>query len=180
MFSCFSSKKKEDVDLDYDPEDISLNQLKKGSFLDYDLKTWQVKTCYEYDWGDDYFSDEYQITTADESMYLSVEEDDELEITLTKKINVHSIEGNVTQYIIQHDTAPTEVTFKGVRYFRDSEDAGYFRNKDNNNWEEFISWTFYDDSGDKVLSIERWDEEDFEASAGVIAQEYEFSNIIMA
>lgn len=180
MFSCFGGKKKNQEDeLDYDPSDIKLENLRKGAFFDYDLKTWQVKAEYEYDWGDEFFTQEFQITTADETCYLSVEDDDELEISITKKINLRSLEGNVADYIVRNDIAPPEVVHNGVKYFKESEDAGYWRNKKNTSWEEFISWTYYDDTEKKTLTIERWDEQEFEASAGIVVQEHEFSNFIL-
>ncbi|MDX2306111.1 MAG: DUF4178 domain-containing protein [Microscillaceae bacterium] len=179
VFGWFKKKKDDNASLHYDPANIKINQLVKGAFLDFDLKTWEVKAVYEYDWGDNYFSDEFQLSTADETLYLHVEEDDEIACTLSEKINIHLIEGDIAEYIIRTDSPPMKVVYEGETFFRQSENIGYFRNVDNDMWSELISWSYYDKDQKKVLNIERWGEQDFEASVGRIAQEFEFTNIIM-
>ena len=179
VFGWFKKRKENRPQLSYDPSNIKINQLVKGSFVDYDLKTWEVSTVYEYDWGDNYFSDEFQLTTADETLYLNVEEDDELECTLASKINIHHIDGDIAEYILRNDSPPMKVVYEGETFFRQSENIGYFRNVENDKWSELISWSYYDKEQKKVLSIERWGEQEFEASIGRVAQEFEFTNIIM-
>lgn len=178
-FSWFKKKKDEDKP-SYDPTDVKVNQLVKGAFVDYDLKTWEVRAVYEYDWGNDFFADEFQIATASETYYLYVEEGEEgLECTLSEKINVHAIEGDIIRHTIQNESPPMEITFQGEKYFRDSEGVGLFRNVEDDRWREMISWTYYDIKEEKVLGIERWGEEDFEASFGQMVEQYEFSSFIM-
>lgn len=180
VFGWFNKKKKEEEDEPlYDPTNIQLNQLKKGSFIDYDFKTWEVREVYEYDWGDDFFTDEYKLSTAEDTVFLHVEEDDGLECTLTRKINIHDIDGDIPDHILENETPPMKVTYQGETFYRKGEGVGYFRNTDNDNWYELVSWSYYDKEGKKILAIEQWGEEEFEAAYGIIANEYEFSNIIM-
>ena len=77
-------KKKEEPS--YDPTNISVRDLDMGFVLDYDMKTWVVKGVYDYDWGDNFFTREYKIDSGEEQLFLSVEDDDELEIVFLRKI----------------------------------------------------------------------------------------------
>lgn len=179
-FSWFKKKKDEDDKPSYDPTNTSVAQLVKGAFVDYDLKTWEVRAAYQYDWGDNFYADEFQLATADETIYVYVEEGDEgIECTVSQKLNIHALEGNIPDFIIQNESPPTQVKFQGETYYRDEESIGRYKDVEENRWQEMISWTYYDMNEEKVLSIERWGEEDFAASLGKVVQEFEFSSFIM-
>lgn len=183
MFGWLKKKKDKEEDRSYhDPLDTGLSDLVAGAFLDYDFKTWEVRKVFEYDWGHDYFTVEYQIETAYEKYFLHVAEgDSELECVLSQKINVYDIEGNVVDHIMnsKNESPPMQITYQGETFFRDSEDMGHYRNVESDNWFELISWTYYNRAKDTQICIERWGEEDFEASHGQVLSSFEFSNIIM-
>ena len=44
--------------------------------------------------------------------------------------------------------------------------------------EEFINWSYVDESEKQVLVIEQWGENEFAASAGEVVEPYQFSNIL--
>ncbi len=178
VFGWFKKKKEEEEPL-YDPANVRVTDLVKDAFLDYDLKTWQVTEVYEYDWGDDFFTDEFQLKTADETFYLHLEVDDELECTMMRKINLFEIDEDIPQYVQQNNTAPTRITYEGETFYRESEGIGYFRNIEDDNWQELVSWSYYNKSKDKLVGIDQWGEHQFSAAAGKVVQEFEFSNIII-
>lgn len=182
MLGWFKKKKDEEVKRHYDPGNVRLFQMRKGSFIDYDFKTWEVRAWYEYDWGNDYFTDEFQLNDGSETVNLYVAMNGEdAECSISTPIRLRELDGDVADYIKRHDTAPPEVLYKDEKYFKEYEEPGYFRNTDTDgdNWAEFISWTYYNETGDKLVVVERWDEDVFEASAGYIVKEAEFTNIIM-
>ncbi|GAB4397003.1 MAG: hypothetical protein OHK0053_12430 [Microscillaceae bacterium] len=175
----FKKKKNDDTGRAFDPTQATVRDLVQGAFLDYDLKTWEVREVFEYDWGDNFFSDEFLLTTADEKIYLSVEDGDDLFISISTKIIIHDIEEDVVGYTIRNETPPMKLTYQGETYYRKSESIGYWRNVNNDKWTELVSWLYYDRDQKNILTIEQWGEEEFEASQGKIVQEFEFSNIIM-
>ena len=61
----------------------------------------------------------------------------------------------------------------------EEENPGFFNDwaEDKDNWVEFISWDYIDQSGKFVLCIEQWGERKFDASFGKIIKEFEISNI---
>ena len=178
-FGIFKKKKKKEL---IDPTQVEVNQLVKGAFIDYDLKSWEVNAVYEYDWGDDYFADEFRLTTVDEECYLYVEEDDGLECNITQKISVHDIDEDVVDYIIRHEEPPMRINYQGTTYYRQSESVGYFRDtgKDGENWQELVSWSYYDKPQKQIINIEQWGEREFEASHGKVVQSFEITNILPA
>jgi hypothetical protein len=176
MFSRFFKKKKEEPA--YDPTDLRITDLKRGFMVDYDLKSWQVMAEYEYDWGGGFISKEYKLDSGSESIYLHVEEDDELELSLSKKTGIKRFEEDIRAHFADNDEPPVTVTLDGVKYHRTEESMGYFRDTSRDGWSEMISWNYEDDDQKCFVNIERWGEEEFEASHGVYAREFEFSNIL--
>lgn len=172
----FGKKKKEEEEVD--PLNIKLIQLKKGYILDYDLSSWEVKEVYNYDWGDQFFTKEYKIFNGKDSRYLHVEEDDELELTLSEKIKPTTIDPDIPEHIVKHGHPPKKIHFKGKNYRLESESPGYFNEDDKpDQWVEHISWTYYDEEEANTLNIEQWGEREFEASVGKVLKEFEISNV---
>ena len=170
-------KKKEP---DYDPGNITIRDLKKGFFVDYDLQTWEVNEAYSYDWGDNYFTKEFQLTSASDQIYLHIDENDDLELTVAKKVKLRVIDEDLPEEIVKNEHPPKKINFKGKTYYRDGENQGYFSDKPDNDdsWTELISWDYYDEEEENFINIEQWGEREFEASYGVVAKEFQFSNII--
>ncbi|OQX77653.1 MAG: hypothetical protein B6D64_07970 [Bacteroidetes bacterium 4484_276] len=174
----FFKKKKEPA---YDPLNIRVTDLRQGFIFDYDLKSWEVVEEYTYDWGENYFSKEYKISSGADIMFLSVDEDDVVELSLQKKIKLSSIDGDIESEIIRNKIPPKKIVYKGVAYNRDSESPGYFKEENSNkDWLELISWTYYNEEEDRVLTVEQWGEREFEASHGKVIKEYEISGITPA
>ena len=44
--------------------------------------------------------------------------------------------------------------------------------------EEFRYWDYIDKEDEKYITIEQWDENEFEAAAGYYVEEYQFTNIL--
>lgn len=171
---------KKDQSPDYDPSNIKVTDFKKGFVFDYDLKSWVVKKAYEYDWGNNNFSLEFVIENENESYYMSVEEDDEVEISLSKKIKLREIDEDLPEYIQRHETPPKTLDYKGKRFFMDGESMGSMREIGQKEISNLISWDFYSEDEKEIISIEQWGENDFEASKGFYVDESEFSNIYPA
>jgi len=162
----------------YDSLNLRVTDLRKGFMLDYDLNTWEVTQEYEYDWGNEFYTREYKIVNGREERYLSVEVDDEIDLALWQKINLAAIDRNLASYIMSNDEPPRELSLGGVSYHRTEESLGYWRNTSSSNWQKFINWDYENADGDKYISLERWGEEEFEASTGIKVKEYEISNIL--
>lgn len=172
-------KKKEP---DYDPLNMQVTDLDVGFLFDYDLYTWEVIEAYEYDWGDNFFTREFKVRSSEDTLYLHVEKDDDLVLTLNKKIRLSAIDPELPEKIAHDDRPPARIEYQGATYTRESESPGYFRvvGKKTDDWQEFIAWDYYDADGKQVVNIEQWGEREFEASAGRMIRPIDISNITPA
>lgn len=180
LFDNFFSKKKDEPQ--YDSTDIRVQDLDVGFVFEYDLSTWEVQAVYEYDWGDDYFTHEFKISNGEKTLFLSLEEDDEVILSLSKKIKVKALGDEVLQKLMSTQKPPEKITFEGSEYLLEEESPGYFNDlsKGSEAWEEFIAWDYTDQSGDRLITIEQWGEKEFEASSGKFINVYEISSILPA
>lgn len=178
--SIFRKFFKKEEELHYDPSDIKLTDMQKGFVFEYDLQNWVVKSVYNYDWGNNNFTKEYQVDNGKEVRYLSVEEDDELFLTFTQKIKIRTIDAELPEYILSKEKPPQHLIYETINFYLDSENPGYYNDptKGKNVWEELIEWSYYDQEEKFALILEQWGEQDFEAAYGKIIKEFEISNIL--
>jgi len=171
-------KKKEEPEV-LDPLSITLSDLKLGYVLDYDLKTWQVTAQHYYDYEGDRV-DEWELTCGDDVAFLERSEDDSISWGLTRKIHLSDVEGDIRGHMRDHDNddPPDEVRCQGVMFYGVSSAVGSFYKDGGDEGQTFIIWNYLDESEERTLSIEQWDEDAFEAAVGEIVEEYQFSNIL--
>ncbi|MGH1362498.1 MAG: DUF4178 domain-containing protein [Calditrichia bacterium] len=176
LFDIFKSKDEED---NFDPlSDLSLDALKVGYYLDYDLKTWEVTAYNRYDYGEGTVSDEWELTSGREKVYLIREEDDDVWWSICTKIPLSDIQEDVASSIKRTDDPQKEITVGGETYYLDESGPVHFI--ENGNFEKvgLVYWCFIDSGDDKYVEIEQWGEERFEASKGFYVKEYQFTNIL--
>jgi hypothetical protein len=178
----FDFLKKKEEQPGYDITNLSVLDLDQGFILDYDMKSWQVKEVGEYDWGDNNFSREYKLDSGDDVLYLNVENDGELELSMSKNIKMHKLGENIMDETIKNEKPPSKIEYLDKMYYLDEDCAGFYNDvtKGGDDWEELINWEYYDDEEENVISITQWGEREFDASVGKIIKEYEISNIIPA
>jgi len=164
---------------EFDPlTDLELSKLRVGYMLDFDMQTWQVTGYNRYEFGEGYSTDEWELTSAKGKWFLERSENDEVEWTLSKKIPMGAIEGNIRQYIIEHEDPPEQVVCKGKTYYLDESGPGYLLEKGEGPRREFIYWDFIDEEDEHFLTIEQWGDTEFEAAEGYYVEEYQFTNIL--
>lgn len=172
----FGKKNKDD---DFDPfQDLVLSKLKVGYLVDYDLKSWEVTEYNKYDWDNGFYSHEWELKSGNEVVYLECEDDDEPEWILAKKIPFKSLGPGLGKHIREKEDPPNQLKYNDATYHLEEGGGGYFCKGGGKERAEFLYWEFLDESGEQILTIEQWDENDFEASVGKYVEEYEFTNIL--
>ncbi len=176
LFDLFKKKKEETTH--YDPTDIKVSDIEKGYLFDYNMETWSVQKMGEYDWGDNHFSREFLVVSGTKNRYLSIEEDDVLEIALFEKIKYRKLGSVVIDYFREHEKFPDQITYQDTTYYLEEIAPGFYRDVESENWEELMSFEYENEEGDKYLTIEQWGEEEFEASIGIEIKAFEISDIL--
>lgn len=158
--------------------DLGLTDLRVGYFVDYDLKTWEVVARHTYDWGRGDESQEWQLKSSDDTLYLERESDDEEEWSVSRPISFARLGETVRRHILENEDPPDEIRYEGVAYYLESFGGGRFFRDGQGPGRDVLAWDYEDEEGERYLSIEQWGEEEFEAAVGAPAEPYQFTNIL--
>ena len=177
LFDKWFGKKEETT---RDALSVTIKDLEIGDIVDYFMKSWEVKEVFKYDWGNNSFTKEYQLFDGTETVFLHVEEDDKVELSLTRSISLNVINPLLRSIIIDNDEPPATIEYSGTTYFKQEEAQGHVSDasEDFENESAFVSWDYTDRKEKKILTLERSGEQDFDAFIGENVDAYEFSNIV--
>lgn len=175
----FFKRKKEKEPEGFDPlRDLTLSQLKVRYLVDYDLRTWEVTGYNRYEWGGSHFSEEWELRCGDEAVYLEREEEDEVEWKLSWKIPLSALGPGLRKHLREEEEPLEEIDYEGVTYTLAGEGAGLFYRDGRGEGMEFLCWDYLDEEGNQFMTLEQWGEEEYELSAGIVVEEYQFSHIL--
>lgn len=158
---------------------LGILDIRKGSTLDYDFTNWKAVGEYNYFWGEDTYSREFELVNSGKKIFLEIEDEErEMQIAISKKVALHRISPNFKSEYKQGNT-PKQLTFKGDIYHFKEEFAAEWRDRAaGGEWESFTVWDYADVTGKKLLSVEYWAEDDeWEAFAGKPIAAAEITNI---
>ncbi len=122
---------------------------------DLDLKVLAKHKYYQgnYEWY------ELECDAGDKKVWLTIEQDDELELALSlEKLKLSDL--GITKFDLRRIDNEEEgsVIYNNQRYnYDDSDDAVYVRNCDESRAEEFYYWEFEDEEEEYFISVEDWD-----------------------
>jgi hypothetical protein len=159
-------------------KDLTLPKIQVGYFVDFDMKTWEVTAYNQYTWGEGDISHEWQLKSHDDTLFLARESDDEDYWGISRPIPFARLGPDIRKHILDYQDPPDEIVFDGITYHLEEFGGGHFFKDGQGPGQEFLSWDYEDEEGEKYLSIEQWGEDDFEASVGEPVEEYQFSNIL--
>ena len=171
MLNWFKKNKKEA------PIDIpqSITEVQLGDVVDFDMKSWKVEDEAAYDWGNNDHTAENKLNAGDQVLYLHLEEDDEVELSISQKIKWSALEGDIRSQVRQYGEPPKTIVMDGVTYnVSDSGSARYRSITKGDGWEHFSYWDYEDADEELTICIEDWDG-DWELSAGKYCETFEFS-----
>ena len=141
-----------------------------GAGGDYDDLDFDVDRKHRYDSGGDE-SFELSGLYRGRRVFLEVSEDDQISVILYAgevKTELHDLglsEEDLTRMDENQDRAEV-CEYDGKRWnFQESGEAHFFR-EEGSSGDGFYSWDFWEESGDHVLSVQKWEGEPFEVSLG--------------
>ena len=170
----FGSKAQEEAP---DPlADLVLAKLKVGYLVDYDMQTWQVTGYARYTFsGQDDPVEEWELTAADQQRYLELADG---AWSLSRKIAIDDISGDVRKHILDHDDPPKRVVFDSTEFRLDASYAGQMVANGSGPGADVIRWEFVDGPETTFVGIEQWSETEFAAAAGFVVEDDQFSHIL--
>ena len=156
--------------------DVTLDKLREGYLLDYEMRTWEVVTHAKYDY-EGWPADEWTLENGDDTLFLEYEEDDGDVFYLSHPVDMAEVEveGQPLRAVVRDDADPPEaVTYGGTTYELDEEGPATRTAGDKR--QELYYWVYAD--GDDFLALERYGSSDWNSYAGREVEPFEFDNIL--
>ncbi len=170
MLNWFKKKKEKEININ-----TTIAEAKVGDVVDYYMKSWEVKEEGEYDWGNNEFSTELKLDAGDEHLFLTIDDDDEVELSVFQSAKWNEVEGNLRDLLLQKNEPPREIVSQGISYKLTENGVGRHRSiSRDTDWSNFEYWDFEDSTEDKIISIENWGGE-YELFKGEYVESFEFS-----
>lgn len=162
-----------------DPKvDHKVADLEEGYIFEYNLETWMVDKEWNYDWGDGFYSKEWEITTGSKRLYLFYDDNDGVEISVSKEINILQELNYVREEIINKDFPSQSFAFENQNWKLVEESPGLMNQKGKENVIELVCWTFKNSNQTEFISFNRTGEKNIQGFKGKYLKEFEFSNIL--
>jgi hypothetical protein len=166
----------DDASTDDEPvEDPSLDQLREGYMLDYEMRTWEVTQHAKYDY-DGWPADEWTLETGDDLLFLEYEYDDGDVFLLSAPAEITDVTagGEPFRAVLRDAEPPSTITYDGTEHVLAEEGPATRTVGDRTN--ELRYWVYEADDG--FVALERYGESDWSVYVGREVEPYEFDNIL--
>lgn len=173
--SLFGSSSK-DGSTDADPiDDPSLDQLREGYMLDYEMRTWEVTEHAKYDY-EGWPADEWTLETGDDLLFLEYEYDDGDVFLLSRPAEITDVmvEGEPFRAVVREEEPPGTVAYDGAEYVLTEEGPATRTVDDRTNSLHY--WVYEGDDG--FVALERYGSSDWNVYDGREVEPFEFNNIL--
>jgi hypothetical protein len=158
--------------------DLVLDKMAPGFLVDHDGRTFEVAAKHYHDTGDGFRTDEWELRSEGEMLYLNRVEADGAYWTLTRKVPLGMIDDRLKKHIQQHGDPPESIDFEGVTYLMQSYGGAQFYRNGRGPAQPFLYWDYEDDQRERVLTVEQWGDIEFHAYLGHYVEDYQFTNIL--
>ncbi|HLC15844.1 MAG TPA: DUF4178 domain-containing protein [Thermodesulfovibrionia bacterium] len=176
MFNFLWKKKKKAFEPVIDVN-VTLKNLQPSWTVDYDMTTWRVSTHHQCDMGTGKLTDKWELQSADRQIFLHYDQSGSGKFTISEKLPIASIEGNIKAYLQENDDAPVRLFYNSTTYYLDKEGEGLMFVNGEGSGLEFIYWDYLDDSRYHFVTLEQWGYNDYEARKGQVVEESQFANL---
>ena len=161
---------------DEDPiEDPSLDQLREGYMLDYEMRTWEVTQHAKYDY-EGWPADEWTLENGDDLLFLEYEYDDGDVFLLSEPAEITDVtaDGEPFRALVREQEPPHTITYQGSEYVLAEEGSATRTVDDRTN--DLHYWVYEGEEG--FVALERYGSSDWNVYDGREVEPYEFDNIL--
>ncbi|GAB4330715.1 MAG: hypothetical protein OHK0038_05210 [Flammeovirgaceae bacterium] len=172
------------MNIEFDPSNLGVENLKTGYLVDYEMKTWIVSQENQYDFQDSFSEKEFRLSAESsqtEVLYVQARNENNFAtVWVGKMSNIHKIDTALQSYIVRQRQAPNIIKYKNLKMFRESYHLGTVFCISNQEVapRKVQRWEFLDENRNVFLRIEWLNEKEFQCYEGRIISKQAFSDIL--
>lgn len=156
-------------------EDLTLDRLREGYMVDYEMRTWEVTQHAKYDY-EGWPADEWTLENGDDLLFLEYEYDDGDVFLLSEPAEITdvTVDGEPFRVVVRDEDPPGTITYRGTEYVLVEEGTATRTVDDRTN--DLHYWVYEGDDG--FVALERYGSSDWSVYDGREVEPYEFDNIL--
>ncbi|MEH0155056.1 DUF4178 domain-containing protein [Limibacter armeniacum] len=168
------------MEIPFDPSNLTLEHLKTGYLLDFEMKTWCVTRHIQYDWDNGTSERFFKLMQhTDQKLLIVRKESEYLQLMVGDKVNVYAIDEDIDTDILMKQRPKNVLSYKGERYFRDEHREGYaFNITERELGIRTNIWDYYNEERKKMVRVEQVERREFKAFYAEIVSPYNFTEIL--
>jgi len=168
------------LDTELDPIRMDIGNLQIGYFLDFGLKTWEVRSETQYDWINGNSEKEFKIVCEAETQLLSIAYEPKITACFVgSPISMFSIQENLDQEILQRSTPPNILQYGDLKFYKENSKEGFlFKKVPNPQGIKTLAWEYLDSQRKFVLRIEQTGRNNFRTTLWQRIDPYTISDIL--
>jgi hypothetical protein len=168
------------VNQNYDPTNLTVENLKAGFLVDYELKTWEVVAEFQYDWFDGLTDRLFTLANDLEQVTVLLrKEQNQLIAQELKRINIYALNKQLPDEITFRKRPSALLHFQNADFFQEPEREGIFFDmvaKKGN--QKVMCWEYFDQARRTTVRIEYLNDKEFKAFTGKLISPLSFSEIL--
>ena len=142
----------------YNPSQLTVDNLKVGFIVDYNLKTWNVICENQYDWENGFSEKSFTLAQGTQKLHLFLNNDHDNQIVLVSNpINIYAIDESLEDEILKEKRSKNILSYNETNYYRENTKEGLkfdLINKTDGN--KLIAWEYFDKERTQVIRIEQY------------------------
>ena len=163
---------------EFDPMNITLNHIKKGYMVDYEMKTWETVAIGVYDWQDEIGEKVLKLSDGVSSIFVWLRTGTEVDILSGKQVNIHAVDSGLEAEMHHNGKPFNMLTYNEITYYLENERRGNFAEESGKNRQQIASWDYLDGPRKHYLRIEQFGREQFKVFTGKVNSSFEFTEIL--
>ena len=171
------SKEKENISL---PEKkstpVDLSRMQEGYKVDFGGDTYSVTSYAEFDWGEGFITQSWELSSPSGIKYLERETGDDIYWILSDKIEDNEI-SDLYDHLRKNEDAPEIVKLFNQEFILTDSGAGIFCKNGKRPGKECVLWSYTDEKNHIFISIYQWGDKLFTCYMGSLVEEKQFTNI---
>lgn len=143
------------LDIEYNPAKLTIDNLAENFLIDYQTKTWEVKRFWQQDWENAKSERFYLLEQGHEQLFITSKYESFMNSYFCSRlINVHIIDSQLQNLIINNQPPKNIISYQGQQYYKEIKKVGIiFDLGKHDKPNKITQWDYYTEDRNMYVSI---------------------------
>lgn len=169
-----------ELDIEYNPASLTVNNLQDNFLVDYKTRTWEVKRHWQQDFENAESERFYLLEHDFEQLFITIKHENFLNSYFCSQlVNIHVIDSQIQNMIYSNETPKNIIHYQGQQYYKEIKKVGtIFDLSKGENPRKITQWDYYTEDRNMCLTISQIAQDKISAYAGFKVNPNSFTDIL--